>query len=72
MCPEGQGCAWVAARANDLNRSISGNGIGLYRMGPEAMQVLCVQNIAEKESLDAKTWKIVQGACARWLKTGKR
>lgn len=72
MCPEGQGCAWVAARANDLNRSISGNGIGLYRMGPEAIQVLCVQTIAEKESLDAKTWKIVQGACARWLKTGER
>jgi len=72
MCPEGQGCAWVAVRANDLNRSISGNGIGLYRLGPEAIQVLCVQTIAERESLDAKTWKIVQGACARWLKTGKR
>jgi len=72
LCPEGQGCAWAAARATDLNRSISANGVGLYRLGPKAIEVLCVQTIAEKESLDAKTWKIVQGACARWLRTGEQ
>ena len=72
LCPEGQGCAWVAARANDLNRSISANGVGFYRLGPKAIEVLCVQTIAEKESLDAKTWKIVQDACAQWLRTGER
>lgn len=72
MCIEGRGCAWVAARANGLNRSISANGVGLYRLGPGAIEVLCVQSIAEKEALDAKTWKIVQGACAQWLRTGDR
>ena len=72
MCPEGEGCAWVAARANDLNRSISTNGVGFYRLGPRAIEVLCVQTVAEKEAVDAKTWKIVKGACAQWLRTGER
>ena len=72
MCVEGRGCAWVAARANDLNRSISANGVGFYRLGPGAIEVLCVQTVAEKEAVDAKTWKIVKGACAQWLRTGER
>ncbi len=71
MCPEGKACAWVAARANELNRSITINGVGLYRLGPQAIEVLCMQTIAEEKALYAKAWKIVQGACAQ-LRTGER
>lgn len=72
MCPNGRGCAWKATRATVLNRQISDNGVGLYRVGPTALQVLCVATVEERESLDRATWGIVMRACGRWLRTGER
>ncbi len=70
-CPERVGCSWVAARANALNRSITANGVGLYRVGPRALEVICVRTVAERKSLSPAEWKTVKEACDRYLKTGE-